>query len=154
MNCIYHNNKQADCFCDNCRQPICRTCFNSLGGYCVRCQKQLNSEIIKRDIITLVLFVIFGIWGVVIALDSADMSVIERIVMVICVSAIPLGWRGLNKITPNIFLILPLVGWLIYYFVKAVLSVLIGWILFIPQVIKIIKDFTDVRKTKEIIANL
>ena len=36
------------------------------------------------------------------------------------------GWRALNKITPRIFLILPLIGWVIYFLVKFLLSMLIG----------------------------
>ncbi len=36
------------------------------------------------------------------------------------------GWKALNKIQPNIFLIMPIVGWIIYFIVKGTLSVLIG----------------------------
>ena len=37
------------------------------------------------------------------------------------------GWKALNKITPDIFLFMPIVGWLIYFFVKLLLSVLVGF---------------------------
>ncbi len=36
------------------------------------------------------------------------------------------GWKALSKITPDIFLIMPLVGWLIFFAVKGVLSVVVG----------------------------
>lgn len=36
------------------------------------------------------------------------------------------GWRALNKITPRYFLILPIIGWIIFFFVKLLLSMLIG----------------------------
>ena len=36
------------------------------------------------------------------------------------------GWKALNRLTPNIFLIMPVGGWLIYYVVKLVLSIFIG----------------------------
>lgn len=36
------------------------------------------------------------------------------------------GWRALRKVTPRIFLILPIVGWIIFFLVKAILSFIIG----------------------------
>ena len=36
------------------------------------------------------------------------------------------GWRALTSITPSFFLILPVAGWLIFFFVKALLSVVVG----------------------------
>lgn len=36
------------------------------------------------------------------------------------------GWRALDRITPEIFLVLPAIGWLIYFIVKGVLSVIVG----------------------------
>lgn len=153
MNCIYHKNREADCFCDNCKQPVCRTCFSSLGGLCVRCEKQLNREIIKKDIITIVLVIVFAIFGTYFSFDS-DFDLSQILMSAILFGAAPLGWKGLNKIKPNVFLILPIAGWAVYFFVKALISLLVGWILFIPQIILIVKDFTMVKKTKSIIENL
>ena len=36
------------------------------------------------------------------------------------------GWKALSAITPNIFLIMPIVGWVIYFVVKATLSIVVG----------------------------
>lgn len=36
------------------------------------------------------------------------------------------GWKALNKISPSIFLTMPIFGWLIYFFIKGILSILIG----------------------------
>lgn len=36
------------------------------------------------------------------------------------------GWRALNRITPNMFLIMSIGKWGIYYLVKGILSVCIG----------------------------
>lgn len=36
------------------------------------------------------------------------------------------GWGALNRIQPAMFIWMPLVGWLIYFFIKFILSVLIG----------------------------
>lgn len=39
---------------------------------------------------------------------------------------IPFGWHVLNKITPRIFLFMPIIGWVLYFGVKAMLSAIIG----------------------------
>ena len=36
------------------------------------------------------------------------------------------GWRALRKITPRIFLIMPIIGWIIFFLIKAILSFIIG----------------------------
>lgn len=36
------------------------------------------------------------------------------------------GWQALSKITPNVFLIMPVGGWIAYYVVKGVLSFFLG----------------------------
>lgn len=36
------------------------------------------------------------------------------------------GWKSLNKITPDIFLFMPIIGWVIFFVVKGILSVVVG----------------------------
>lgn len=36
------------------------------------------------------------------------------------------GWKSLTRITPSIFLVLPIVGWIIYFVIKGFLSVIVG----------------------------
>lgn len=42
--------------------------------------------------------------------------------------AIAAGWKTLTRITPRTFLFLPIIGWLIYFGVKAFISLMIGWV--------------------------
>lgn len=46
----------------------------------------------------------------------------------ICIAVICgyFGWKTLNRITPTMFLIMSFMGWVVYFFVKGFLSVLIG----------------------------
>jgi hypothetical protein len=39
------------------------------------------------------------------------------------------GWKALSGVTPNIFLVLPLIGWAFYFTIKALLALAIGWII-------------------------
>jgi hypothetical protein len=42
------------------------------------------------------------------------------------VAGVPSGWRTLTKITPRVFLILPLAGWVLYFVYKLAASAVIG----------------------------
>jgi hypothetical protein len=48
----------------------------------------------------------------------------ESMALIFCF--VPYGWSALNKLTPGVFLCLPIVGWVIYLIVKFVLAALVG----------------------------
>jgi len=52
------------------------------------------------------------------------------------------GWKALSRITPSIFLIMPLMGWFIYFFIKGMLSVVIGAFIAPYQIGKMISSIT------------
>ena len=36
------------------------------------------------------------------------------------------GWKFLNKLQPDIFLIMPIIGWIIFFVIKGILAILVG----------------------------
>jgi len=46
------------------------------------------------------------------------------------------GWKTLTRITPQIFLFLPVLGWVLYFLIKAVLSLFSGLIAFPVRTIR------------------
>lgn len=72
----------------------------------------------------LVVMVVSGIiiYGLIIVGLSAATPVFI-ITMLLCGY---FGWKALNRITPSIFLVLSFTGWFIYFFVKGMLSVVVG----------------------------
>lgn len=64
-----------------------------------------------------------AVYGILFAVISADA---EYVALAICVLCGWFGWKALNKIQPSIFLWMNFFGWIVYFFIKAVLSVLIG----------------------------
>ncbi len=50
------------------------------------------------------------------------------------------GWKSLSVIQPNIFLIMPLVGWIIYFVIKGFLSIIVGIFVAPYQIAKIIRN--------------
>lgn len=63
------------------------------------------------------------IWGIMVALTATNSTTIGLIYFALFAF---FGWKSLSKITPDIFLIMPLVGWVIYFVIKLILSVIIG----------------------------
>ena len=119
MNCFYHKEKVATCVCNGCGKGLCSECANvvspPLCGPCIaECASISKKEMVKS--------VVFGVIAAVICCILLESS---RGIFFFCV---PFGWYALNRITPNIFLVLPLVGWVVYFVIKFMLSALIGWI--------------------------
>lgn len=62
-------------------------------------------------------------------------SVISMIVVVIWGI---FGWRALSMIQPNIFLIMPIAGWIFYVVIKAILGIIVGIFVTPYQIAKLI----------------
>lgn len=67
--------------------------------------------------------IIYGILLISVEMNSFIIAIID---FVFCAY---FGWKALNFITPNIFLVLPLAGWALYYLIKGILSFLIGFVI-------------------------
>ncbi len=66
-----------------------------------------------------IIFLLMGVLPTVFA-DATYAPLIVALVLAI------FGWKALNKIQPNIFLFMPLIGWVIYFFVKGCLAIVVG----------------------------
>ncbi|MBQ1736503.1 MAG: hypothetical protein II038_16875 [Lachnospiraceae bacterium] len=65
----------------------------------------------------------FLVFGLILLFASTDSSFLMWIVILPCAF---FGWRALNRIQPAMFLWLSFVGWIVYFFVKLILSVVVG----------------------------
>lgn len=80
--------------------------FGFLGYYAVlHVHIPINSELLKGQIFEKVFLIVVGFY---------------------IGAAVIAGWKTLNRITPNIFLFLPIVGWLIFFMAKFLLSIIVG----------------------------
>ncbi len=68
-------------------------------------------------------------------------SGIEALVVVLIAGCAYFGWKALNRITPQIFLWMNFMGWVIYFIVKFMLSAMIGVIVAPFKIGKMISDF-------------
>ena len=88
-----------------------------------------------KVVLTLVLYVvIFGIEYALLSAfnDSSGVFVVIALVMAY------FGWKALNKITPDLFLIMPLGHWFWYWGIKGLLSIFVGAFVAPYQIAKMI----------------
>lgn len=97
--------------------------------------KQFLASTLGRIVLTIVAAVV--IYGIFLIVANMDSFVGALIILAVCAY---FGWKVLNFITPNFFLILPIGGWIIYYIIKGVIAFFIGFIVAPFQIGKRISD--------------
>lgn len=85
--------------------------------------KAFLASTLGRVVVTIVSAVL--IYGIILIVASAGSFLPALIVFACCAY---FGWKALNFITPNIFLIMPLAGWAIYFLIKGIIAFFIGFI--------------------------
>ena len=137
MKCANHPHLDAVATCVDCGKGLCVDCAHTFDvPICNSCNTARvqgeKSVLVKNIILTAVFFAI----GFYIARDS----IMGGIVIGYIFAGIPWGWSFLNKITPSIFLFLPLIGWVIYFFIKGILSLFIGFIALPVKIFQMVRD--------------
>ena len=149
MKCANHPTMDAVATCVDCGKGLCSDCTNAYEfPICEKCNAiRVGGE--KRELTkNIVLTVLFFIIGAYFAVSSGGgFNIISAIVIGYLFAGIPWGWSFLNKITPSIFLFLPLIGWVIYFLIKGILSFFIG---FIALPIKLYQIFRTSKRLKDI----
>ena len=148
MKCINHPDRDAVANCKTCGRGLCQECASKRPPLpqCIPCfRNELDFE--KNEIIkSLILSTIVGIAAAVFFFVNSS-SHDTRIVIALLSIGGGFGWSTLNKITPETFLlvlILPALGWIVYFVIKFLLSMLIG-IFVCPY-----RLYTGIKRIKEI----
>lgn len=154
MNCYDHPTQIAVAQCIDCGKGLCPQCATMYSiSICNTCNKQrINKEkrtIIKSWLLTFVLgLVVMFVSGIFLFAPGAEHKFRYfgyPMLLWISFGMVP-GWRALNRITPNIFLILPLLGWVFYFVVKFLLALAIGCIILPFKLIKDVVRFIQLGK--------
>lgn len=91
------------------------------GNKDARTLKAFFASSVGRITLTLIFAVV--IYGVIFAVTAADS---EYIALIICALCGYFGWKSLSRIQPSMFLWMSIAGWIVYFFIKGVLSIIIG----------------------------
>jgi len=155
MNCHIHTDHAAVAQSPDCHRGLCSSCSSSYSiPICPSCgNKRIRSEkwsIIKGWLITLLAGLIFMVvLGAVLITPGGEHKYrffsSALLLFYISCGVVP-GWKALTSITPNMFLFLPLLGWVLYFVIKFMLAIAIGWIILPFKLIKDVMRFVQLSK--------
>lgn len=152
MKCSNHVNNDAVSSCKDCGRGLCAECTNKFEfPICDRCNlnrsKGDTNSIFKSLSLSFVFaFIGITIW-VALSSDFPKVYAFSYILVGYISASVPWGWATLTKITPNIFLFLPLIGWVIYFALKGYFALIVGPFVF-P--FKLYSMYKNLKKSKEI----
>jgi len=157
MNCYNHTVQPAVAQCPDCGKGLCGECVSLYSiPICTSCnKKRITSErgqIIKEMLLT------FGV-GALLAYFFYQWTngghsypllynIISFVIPFYVFSSIIPGWKTLTSITPRVFLFLPIIGWLLYFLVKFILSVAVGLVMLPVRTVRNIARLVALGKVK------
>jgi len=157
MNCYNHQTQPAVAQCIDCGKGLCGTCASSyLTPLCTPCNKsRISSEkggIIKEMVLTfgvgILLAILFVRWMDAGHSYPLSHKIISYTVFTYVFSGIIPGWKTLTRITPNIFLFLPIIGWVLFFIVKLALSLVVGLVMLPVRTVRNIARLVSLGKIR------
>lgn len=136
MKCYYHPNREIVATCTECGKGLCKECASKwepiLCDDCAKGRIGDKKASLKKPIELSVVALVAGvIIGVITAIqDKRFDNLVLCLTFAFAVVFTVNGWQWLNRIQPNMFLFLPIVGWLIYFFVKFIIALWVGFVAF------------------------
>jgi hypothetical protein len=154
MNCYNHPEEAAVSSCIDCGKGLCIKCTDLYKmPICSDCNLK-RVEVDKGSFFGFYVLsgILFGL-GFVITLssDASVVGIAMGLIVGLVYSGIPWGWRMLSSVQPKMFLVLPLVGWLVYFMLKLFLAMFVG---LVAMPIGIVKAVSTYKKEKNIKNNL
>jgi hypothetical protein len=138
MNCYEHPIQPAVAQCPDCGKGLCTECATKYSlPICNTCnKKRINAErsgIIKELLLTYGMGILLGVLFVNFANGERYLPLTTAIMLYVIFSyifsGIVPGWKTLTRITPAIFLFLPIIGWVLYFIIKLALSLCLGLVM-------------------------
>ncbi len=156
LNCMFHDDKAAVAQCVVCGVGLCKECAEKYEPIvCERCasQVQKNEQKNLRGLFIYVciafgLFTVIGVVSFLMAFVTLDFAagiqgLLGGIFLGWEIAGLPSGWRAVSKIKLDIFLVLPILGWVMLYAFKVLLAAFVGFIAMPIDVVKYIKTVKD-----------
>ncbi len=144
MNCNVHSNITAVSQCHDCAKGLCVECTNKYSEpicescFSLRKKRNKRNALVEIGITFLIgLPVGFLLGALMFNSGNTDKCLWTNpyFMMYMGIGLVP-GWKTLNRITPQIFLFLPILGWVLYFLLKGVLSLFVGLVAFPVRMVK------------------
>lgn len=147
MKCYNHSDLDAVCQCVDCGKGLCKQCADKFATpICDQCNlKRINADkqfLVRNAIIMVIAFIIGFSYG-------NNQGIGMALLWGYFCAGIPWGWSILTKITPNMFLFLSWVGWLVYFLIKFTIAALIGMFVTPYKIYKIISGLIQAQSKEK-----
>lgn len=165
MYCYRHPDRPAVALCQDCGRALCHECESFFqANICPECNlrriRAEKSEIYKEAMISLLAgcvgYALLSAMGLSEVLDSekGTTAVFFSVLVFYSFFSIPSGWRILSGITPRVVLIMPILGWVLYFLFKLSLASAIGPYVLPFRLYRKIKRYREIRKTEQSISRV
>lgn len=160
MNCFNHPPQIAVAQCVDCRKGLCSNCATSYSmPICIPCNtnriKGERSRIIRELLVTYILGALLTFLFVKLLSTpvkeggtTVPFNTLSYVIIFYISAGLVAGWQTLNRITPRMFLFLPLIGWVIYFVLKLFLAYWVGLVMLPVRTIKNLIRLIRLSKTK------
>ena len=157
MNCYEHPMQPAVAQCLDCGKGLCSECASTYSiPICKACnRKRINAEksgIITELLLTYGMGILLGILFVNFANGERylplPVAIMLYLIFSYIFSGIVPGWKTLTRITPAVFLFLPIIGWVLYFIIKFVLSLCLGLVMLPVRTFRNIRRLVALQKVK------
>ncbi len=144
MNCFKHIDTVAVAQCSQCGKGLCAECskINS-HTICEDCSTNIKKKkkrgALKEILLTLLIGLPLGFVLGALAFDKMNPtgSIFDNSYFMLYLGlGLFSGWKTLNNITPQLFLVLPILGWLFYFIIKGCLALAVGIVAFPIRMIR------------------
>ncbi len=155
MNCHKHTEQSAVAQCMDCSRGLCNECVSAYSmPICTTCNKKRiaseRAQIIKEMLLTFgmgaLLAYFFYQWTNGGHSYPLLYNIISFVIPFYVFSGIIPGWQTLTRITPTVFLFLPIIGWLLYFIVKLVLAFFLGIVMLPIQTVRNVSRLVSLQK--------
>ena len=151
MKCYLHTEEEIVAQCQACTRGLCSECSEQFQSpTCHNCEieqnRQYRSILIRKLLISGGLF--FLIFTSMLNDHKNHQPALFCFLVAYAAASVPWGWSVLNRITPNVFLILPFFGWLIYFGVKFYIAGMVGFFIAPFRIYKSIQEIREISKAQ------
>ena len=155
MNCFYHPDTVSVAACVDCGKGLCQECAARYQfPICNECNELRSKNEKKAVLFKYIPSIIFFAAGLFFGLRVIGYDIYMSIVFGYIVAGIFWGWKVISFIQPKMFLFLPIIGWVFYFLIKILLSMIVGIVAMPVGIISIIiKHVIAIAKGKNIEKN-
>ncbi len=140
MKCHQHYDNDAVSQCVDCGRGLCPKCTSRWTiPICDSCNLNRASNEKKAIIRNIILMIPLFILGY--NFFAGEMPLSVKLMYGYIFAGLPWGWSVLNRITPNVFLFLPIFGWIVYFVLKLGIAMLIGEFVLPYKIYTFIRDY-------------